>query len=394
MAESRNGRATQEPCGLAGARLARHLHGDAHLRTACSACCPFRTRRPHYSACAGSDRLGRADLGGDAPSSAVARLRSVCRPELRARVRAGVPPYVRHHGAASLLQPLRAIRGGARHDRYRRGPFARTALGCALRLRACGAADRGSSRPTDDDGGRVAAARAWLRDRLDVPGGSGVRDVDARPFCSRRRHCCPMHQPRASASQRWRRRRPARVPASSTRAAFSAGPWASPAVESCSGRTASPACLCWWGYPRWQAERCRCGCEQFKSARRVTRRREHASLSAPTTPRRGAQGIPTTPIQKNTLEEQTVGGTSRRRRIHGRAPFRETASASVPQVTQRYTPDDDERRKRSRKGYQYPCVARAQPGRWGPTWGCCRLGRRPFVTASSTINIGSQRHDR
>src|SRR4026208_1099086 len=108
--------------------------------------------------------------------------------------------------------------------------------------------------------------------------------------------------------------------------------------------------------------------------------------------------MPPTPIPKRNMPtEKAVTGASRveqRRRIHGRAPLRETASASVPQVTQRYTPDDDERRKRSRKGYQYPCVTRAQPGRWDPTWGCCRLGRRPFVTASSTINIGSQRHDR
>jgi hypothetical protein len=54
--------------------------------------------------------------------------------------------------------------------------------------------------------------------------------------------------------------------------------------------------------------------------------------------------------------EKAVTGASRveqRRRIHGRAPLRETASASVPQVTQRYTPDDDERRKRSRKGFEH-----------------------------------------
>src|SRR5512144_57523 len=73
--------------------------------------------------------------------------------------------------------------------------------------------------------------------------------------------------------------------------------------------------------------------------------------------------------RKNALTEKTVGGTSRveqRRRIHGRAPLRESASASVPQVTQRYTPDDDERRKRSRKGYQDPCITRAKPGRWRP----------------------------
>ena len=89
-------------------------------------------------------------------------------------------------------KPLRASSGGTWHDRCCRRPLTRTPLGCALRLRAYGPTARGSSRSTEDDGRRVATARAWLHDRLDVPGWSGVHDADARPVGSRRRHCAAL----------------------------------------------------------------------------------------------------------------------------------------------------------------------------------------------------------
>src|SRR5450755_3970646 len=52
-----------------------------------------------------------------------------------------------------------------------------------------------------------------------------------------------------SASRRWLGRRPARAPASSIRAAFSAAPWASPAAGLYSACMDLAACWRWWGSP-------------------------------------------------------------------------------------------------------------------------------------------------
>src|SRR5258705_12841586 len=112
-AASPNRRLADEPGGLARARPAGLLHGDAHLRATRVGHRPFRTAGRNRSACAGSDRLHRAALGRDAPSSAAARLRPVFEPELCARRPAGVPPHGRHHDPPSLLQPLRAGAGRA-----------------------------------------------------------------------------------------------------------------------------------------------------------------------------------------------------------------------------------------------------------------------------------------
>ena len=77
-------------------------------------------------------------------------------------------------------------------ERGRRRPLAHAALACAVRLRACGATARGRGRCTDDDGRRIAAARAWLRDRLDIPNRWRIRVADARSVRSRRRHCAAL----------------------------------------------------------------------------------------------------------------------------------------------------------------------------------------------------------
>ena len=72
-----------------------------------------------------------------------------------------------------------------------RRPFAHAALGRAVRLRAGGAPARGRGRHAADDGGRVAAAGARLRDclgRLGVLAGAGFAVLMARPFRGRRRH--------------------------------------------------------------------------------------------------------------------------------------------------------------------------------------------------------------
>src|SRR5258708_2170834 len=74
---------------------------------------PFRPVARHVSLWRRTDPLRPAALGGDAPSPAAARLRSVFEPELCACLPAGVPPHVRHHDPPSLLQPLRAGAGRA-----------------------------------------------------------------------------------------------------------------------------------------------------------------------------------------------------------------------------------------------------------------------------------------
>ena len=108
VAESRDRGTKDQAGGLAGTLPPRRVHGDADLRTARPARRAFRAAGRDRSAGAGRDRTGRTDLGGDASSSPPARLRPVRRPELRARLRADLPPHVRHHDPSPLLQPVRA----------------------------------------------------------------------------------------------------------------------------------------------------------------------------------------------------------------------------------------------------------------------------------------------
>ncbi len=68
-----------------------------------------RSARRNCAARAGRHRLRRALSGRDAPRSPAGRFRPVSEPELRPRLRAGVPAHVRHHGRPALLQPFCAI---------------------------------------------------------------------------------------------------------------------------------------------------------------------------------------------------------------------------------------------------------------------------------------------
>ena len=178
LAASRHQRPADQARRLARPRPARVFHGDAGPRAARLGRRRVPIRRPRSFRWCWRRSLSPRCSGWNPPSSAAARFRPVSQPKLCARLHAGVPPHARYHGPPPLLQPLRAGAGWARQDARRGGPFAHAALRRAVRLRAGGASARGRDRYEADDGGRIAAAGARLRDRLGVARRSGFRGVD------------------------------------------------------------------------------------------------------------------------------------------------------------------------------------------------------------------------
>jgi len=157
---------------------------------------------------AGSDGLRRAASGGDTSSPAAGSISLYfSKSQFCARLSAVVPSHVRHHDPPSLLQTSsRQAPNGLGMTAIAAGfsllPLSAAALrlrgGRRLGLRAAVGVRRMM-------GGRIAAARAGLRDRLGIPCGGRrfTRLMLGLLRVRRPASRCPMPRPRGSASRRW-----------------------------------------------------------------------------------------------------------------------------------------------------------------------------------------------
>src|SRR5262249_30578941 len=92
---------------------------------------------------------------------------------------------LRHHGAASLLQSVRAESRRPWHDCRRRRPVTCAPLGCAVCVCAGRASTRSRDRSANNDGCGLAAAHRGLYDRGGILCGGRICDVAARSIRDR-----------------------------------------------------------------------------------------------------------------------------------------------------------------------------------------------------------------